>query len=289
MERLEAENLARGPLDRFTYVEPWEAKASVLRFSRAPRASSRKTAADAVPARRPGIIDRIFGSKAPDGLKPRAEIQAYLGNFAFPKPSKKYDGPNSKRVFANYLLQDAPADQLLLIADDLELAPSSTRPSKPPANWHGTDRFRLFVSHIAKDKDKATRLKQCLLKYGIDAFVAHEDIVPLLEWQVEIEKALHAMDAFLAIHTPGFSASIWTQQEIGFAVGKGVTIISFQMGEDPTGFISKQQALGRRGRTAEDIAAEIDAILSKAPGTAAKLRAAKLANGVLPTDDEVPF
>ena len=29
MQRLEAENLARGPLDRFTYVEPWEAKASV--------------------------------------------------------------------------------------------------------------------------------------------------------------------------------------------------------------------------------------------------------------------
>jgi hypothetical protein len=85
MERLEAENLARGPLDRFTYVEPWEAKASVLRFSRAPRASSRKTAADAVPARRPGIIDRIFGSKAPDGLKPRAEIEIgspeWLANF----------------------------------------------------------------------------------------------------------------------------------------------------------------------------------------------------------------
>jgi hypothetical protein len=33
MQRLEAENLARGPLERFTYMEPWEAKASVLRFS----------------------------------------------------------------------------------------------------------------------------------------------------------------------------------------------------------------------------------------------------------------
>jgi hypothetical protein len=47
------------------------------------------------------------------------------------------------------------------------------------------------------------------------------------------------MDAFLAIHTPGFKDSFWTQQEIGFAVGRGVKIISFKMGEDPTGFISK--------------------------------------------------
>jgi hypothetical protein len=86
MERLEAENLARGPLDRFTYVEPWEAKASVLRFSRTPRASSgRKAVADTVPARRPGIIARIFGSKAPEGLTPRAEIEIgspqWLANF----------------------------------------------------------------------------------------------------------------------------------------------------------------------------------------------------------------
>ena len=62
------------------------------------------------------------------------------------------------------------------------------------------------------------------------------------------------MDAFIAIHTPGFSASFWTQQEVGFAVGRGVKIISLRMGEDPTGFISKHQALARRQRTAEEIA-----------------------------------
>jgi len=64
------------------------------------------------------------------------------------------------------------------------------------------------------------------------------------------------MDAFLAIHTLGFKDSFWTQQEIGFAVGRSMKIISFKMGEDPTGFISKHQALPRRGRTAEEIARE---------------------------------
>src|SRR5579862_1047820 len=148
--------------------------------------------------------------------------------------------------------------------------------SSPPANWRDTPRFRLFVSHIANHKDKAMRLKACLAPYGIDAFVAHEDIEPTLEWQSEIEKALQVMDSFLAIHTVGFSKSIWTQQEVGYAVGRGVKIISLQMGENPTGFISKQQALARRNRTAEEIAAEVHSILSKDPMTRDKLNAAKL-------------
>jgi hypothetical protein len=147
-----------------------------------------------------------------------------------------------------------------------------------PANWCGARRFRLFISHIAIEKDKATRLKNCLVRYGIDAFVAHEDIEPTLEWQIEIEKALRVMDAFLAIHTVGFAKSIWTQQEIGYAVGRGVKVISLQMGENPTGFISKRQALGRRGRKAEEIAAEIYTILSKDARTKGALDAAKVSS-----------
>ena len=98
------------------------------------------------------------------------------------------------------------------------------------------------------------------------------------------------MDAFLAIHTPGFKDSFWTQQEIGFAVGRGVKIISFKMGEDPTGFISKHQALPRRGRTAEEIVHEVDAILADDPLTAGNLNAAKRSNGVIADDDrDIPF
>ncbi len=113
-------------------------------------------------------------------------------------------------------------------------------------------------------------------------------IHPTLEWQIEVERALYAMDAFIAIHTKGFSQSFWTQQEIGFAVGRGVKIIPFSMGEDPTGFISKRQALPRRRRLAEEIAKEIDGLLSDDALTAAKLRAAKQANGLGEFDD-IPF
>jgi hypothetical protein len=167
-------------------------------------------------------------------------------------------------VFEGYKLSDQPEDQS-----------HGAMASSPPANWLNPQRFRVFISHIAVHKDKATRLKSCLVRYGIDGFVAHEDIEPTLEWQSEIEKALRTMDAFLAIHTAGFAKSIWAQQEVGYAVGRGVKIISLQMGEDPTGFISKHQALRRGDRKAEEIAAEIDGILAKDPRTRDKLRAAK--------------
>jgi hypothetical protein len=85
MQRLEAEDLARGPLDRFTYVEPWEAKTSLLHFSRTPRRASEGSAADQGSIRRPGIIARIFGSKPPEGLKLRPEIEIgspeWVANF----------------------------------------------------------------------------------------------------------------------------------------------------------------------------------------------------------------
>jgi hypothetical protein len=217
------------------------------------------------------------------------QIDEYLAAYKLKGPAKiDY---NSKWRYSREALQNADNNLVLKIAEDLGIAVSNRHAASamPPNNWKDTNQFRLFISHISKHKDKATRLKTCLSPYAIDAFVAHEDIHPTLEWQQEIERALHAMDAFLAIHTPGFSQSIWTQQEIGFAVARGVKIISFKMGEDPTGFISKHQALPRRDRTAEQIALEIDAILTAEESTRPKLEAAKKAKGLIPEDDEIPF
>ncbi len=210
--------------------------------------------------------------------------------FAALKISAPKENSGSKRVFAKEALNSTPDDILLKIADDLGLSIHPLRGAVlvPPRNWKDTRHLRVFISHISKDKDKATRLKDCLEPYGISGFVAHEDIHPTLEWQAEIERALYVMDAFIAIHTQGFSASFWTQQEIGFAVGRGVKIISLKMGEDPTGFISKRQALPRRRRTAEEIAREIDGLFRSDELTAEKLRAAKRANGLSEMDD-IPF
>jgi len=234
------------------------------------------------------LIDKIGRA-----LQPKysySEIDAFLAEFEIPPPQNV--GANSKWVYSKAALRGAQTDMLLKIAQelDVDVPRSQSAAATPPRNWKNTALFRLFISHISKHKDKATRLKGCLAPYAISGFVAHEDIHPTLEWQREIERALYAMDAFIAIHTPGFSASFWTQQEVGFAVGRGVKIISFKMGEDPTGFISKHQVLARGQRTAEEIAKEIDALLSADEVTAAKLLAAKETHGrVAVTNDDIPF
>ena len=117
--------------------------------------------------------------------------------------------------------------------------PTSTEISRiwAPATLH------LFVSHVSAHKDEVTLLKNALLHYGISGFVAHEDIEPNLEWQDEIELALGSMHALCALLTLDFHQSNWTDQEIGFALGRNVPVLSIRLGVSPYGFIGKNQGL----------------------------------------------
>ncbi len=107
----------------------------------------------------------------------------------------------------------------------------------------GDETCRIFLSHLSSDKLAATRLKEELVRLGIAAFVAHEDIEPTKEWQAEIELALRLMDALAALISPDFHNSRWTNQEIGWALGRGVPVFSIKMGADPSGFIGSAQAI----------------------------------------------
>ena len=219
------------------------------------------------------LVDRI-GSELQKRFS-YEEIDSYLAAFEISPP----DGVtvNSKRIYAATALRGVSLPLVTKIADDLDMGPLSavSGAGSPPANWRETTNFKLFISHISKDRQIATRLKECLQRYSIAGFVAHEDIHPTLAWQDEIERALFTMDAMVAVHTDGFSLSNWTQQEIGFALGRGVKVISFKMGEDPTGFIGKHQALPHRDRTAEQIAEEIDKLLAGDVRTKARLQEAR--------------
>jgi len=115
-------------------------------------------------------------------------------------------------------------------------------PDQAKRIW-GTEGFRLFLSHKTEVKRQAATLKDKLKLFGVSAFVAHEDIHPTRAWQDEIENALHSMDGFVAIMTDGFHDSLWTDQEVGFALARGVPVIALRMGKDPYGFLGKFQAL----------------------------------------------
>lgn len=132
--------------------------------------------------------------------------------------------------------------------------------------------LRLFLSHISAEKADVSKLKLALLKWGVDSFVAHEDIQPNQLWQAEIELALKSMHALAALLTPGFHESKWTDQEVGFALGKGTLVIPIRLGLDPYGFIGKQQGLSGKLDVPESLASNIVDLLLKHRTTADTMR-----------------
>jgi hypothetical protein len=123
--------------------------------------------------------------------------------------------------------------------------------------------FRLFIGHSCVIKDKAGELQAALGKFGISGFVAHNDIEPTKEWQSEIELALATCDSLVALLTPEYHASKWTDQEIGYAMGREVLVFSIRLGQDPYGFIGKYQGMdGSRSDAAALAQKSFDIILA---------------------------
>lgn len=76
------------------------------------------------------------------------------------------------------------------------------------------------------------------------------------------------MDFFISLHCEGFSNSVWCQQEVGYALARGVKIIplKFDGKENPTGFIGKYQGLSRLKKTGREVAQEIVDIVKNDKG-----------------------
>ena len=79
------------------------------------------------------------------------------------------------------------------------------------------------------------------------------------------------MDALTAILMPEFKQSDWTDQEVGFAVGRGVLVIPVMRGLNPYGFISKYQGMNAQGKTVGSVAEEIFRILTVSPKTRSRM------------------
>lgn len=144
----------------------------------------------------------------------------------------------------------------------VSLTPSSTatfdeRKIAEPSSYWKVGYYKVFISHVSKYKESASNLKLKLEPYGISAFVAHEDIKPSKEWEVEIEKALFSMNALCAILTPDFCESSWCDQECGYAFGRNVLTIPIEKGQLPYGMFGKIQAIKSEGKNAHQIAERV--------------------------------
>jgi len=102
--------------------------------------------------------------------------------------------------------------------------------------------LKVFLSYHSSDKALAGDIKSNLCHYGLDVFLAHEDIQPTEEWRTRILSELKRTDVFLPLLTEKFLTSKWTSQECGVAVAKEIFIVSLKVSVDPFGFLSKYQA-----------------------------------------------
>jgi len=150
----------------------------------------------------------------------------------------------------------------------------STNPDTLPFWTPGE--LRMFMSHRDTHKAAARDLADALKPFGISAFVAHDTIEPMTTWQREIEKGLETMEVMLAFVTDDFHDSVWTNQEIGYALGKGVPIIPVKFEQrDPEGFLGAKQALkGYRLDRIEDAAPAIYGVLVEKLGQKGRLQQA---------------
>ena len=107
----------------------------------------------------------------------------------------------------------------------------------------GDETIRVFISHTHLHQANAAELQVALSSFGIASFVAHNDIEPTRQWEVEIIKALQSMHILVAFLTDDFKNSAWTDQEVGAAVGRGVPVFPISMGCVPYGFMQRYQAI----------------------------------------------
>lgn len=124
--------------------------------------------------------------------------------------------------------------------------------------------IEIFLSYSSKDKVVAGEIKSQLDDFGLEAFLAHEDIAPSLEWQEVILQRLESCNIFIPLISQNFKESDWTNQEAGIAFSKRNLIIPLSLGGiAPYGFIGKYQALQVKTKHIEDTCAEIIETIKK--------------------------
>jgi TIR domain len=100
-----------------------------------------------------------------------------------------------------------------------------------------------FISHHHDDLGLAERVSVPLRTFGFSGFIAHRDLDSGSEWLEEIKRKLREAAVLIAIVTPSFASSDWTDQEVGFAIGRDVPVVPIKGGQTPYGFMGHIQGV----------------------------------------------
>ena len=203
------------------------------------------------PSQRVALIKEIAGRLATEDWP---LIDVTLKQFSLPWTD---DWQGSKDGYVLQMIEKAPDQSLIDLAQHVgfQFEELTMRRVEPPFWRKGM--LRVFVTHLATHRDFAGELQEALLKFGVSCFIAHNDIEPTQEWQAQIETALATCDTLVALLHKDFHSSKWTDQEIGFAMGRGVPAFAVRFGQDPYGFIGRFQAFNGTGKIAAALAREL--------------------------------
>jgi hypothetical protein len=202
------------------------------------------------------------------------EINLTLEQFGMTPPGG-YEG--SAVGYILKAIKDASDEKLIELAAHLEIevpsnavahaaqaGPQSNAAALPPVD---EATFRIFLSHLSSQQAFAGQVQSALSTCGLSSFVAHVDVQPTTEWRDVIESELRRCDALIALMHSGFHQSDWTDQEIGYAMGRNKPAFAVNFGQVPYGFIGKFQAFFGGTKTATDIATELLTSLTEHPDT----------------------
>jgi TIR domain len=206
----------------------------------------RTYAPDMLPGERVTAIKRIAEKLSGE---PWTDLVLKLDQFGFSSSGADSD---PYRFVTGHLADESDkklSDLLEYLFPGVEPGPGADGDPRGP--W-SADHFRLFISHRSSEKQFAGQISSRLARWGVDAFVAHDQIEPTQEWQERIEAGLRTCDSLVAILTPDFLNSEWCDQEVGYCMARNILIVPLSLdGTNPHGFIGKYQRMN--ARTTEEV------------------------------------
>ena len=114
---------------------------------------------------------------------------------------------------------------------------------------------QIFICYSTEDKIFAEQVHTCLMREGIDVFMAGIALRPGVRWDAEILKALNSSEAIFFLASEASIASPYVQQELGAALNAGKRIIPIIWNIEPErlpGFLRNIQALDLRHSNSPD-------------------------------------
>ena len=180
---------------------------------------------------------------------PWSEIQLTFDEFGVPTYDRdQYQDAPDDSTYCMQQLQSSSSDVLMAIHVFLlgeDAAPRGTSVTDSDGLW-SPQPARAFLSHIYNHRTFVAEVKESLRLFGIAGFVAHEDINPSRDWRNSIKAGLATCHLFVPFLDEGFHESEWCDQEVGWALARGIPILPVRpKGFDRTtardGFLEERQ------------------------------------------------